>query len=695
MKRFSSHILSTLLFGLGISLPILSLAQPGSPNKDTTSLSLKPVRIDAIRMESTEARTPMAISIIDQSLIQQGNQQLSILESLDPVPGLVALNQENFAQDLRISIRGFGARAAFGIRGVKILVDGIPESTPDGQAQVDNIDMGVIQNIQVIRGPAAGLYGNAAGGVLLLQSEQAPERSMAEGRITFGSYNLQRYQFKTGFRSGKLNALIYGAHTRMDGYREHSEVENTLLNGRFEYTPDSSTRISLLLNYVDSPIANDPGGVDSTLFTDEPRQPRDRNRDFDAGESVRQGRIALIGKHQFSAKSSLQVRGYFLNRDFENKLPFAFGGAVNINRNYAGGGISYQYSSLIGSMPYRLQVGMDIDNQADDRTRFMNNEGVLGDLTFDQRESFLSIGTFAIQELYLTPQINVNLALRFDALRLEATDRFLGDGDESGNLSFDQLNPSLGIVYAPLDRLSLYSNVASSFETPTLSELSANPDGGGGFNPELEAQKAVNYEIGIKGNSGRQFQYTLALFYITVFDELVPYELAAFPDREFYRNAGQSGRAGAELAVQTQLTRHIDASASYTYGDFSYRDYESNGDRFDGNFLPGIPKHMAYAGIRYQHPNGFFTRIWTRHTGSMFANDQNTVETDPFTLVNFRAAWALELPWGIVEPFAGVNNLLNQQYSGNVRINAFGGRFYEGAAGTNVFGGIRVRLEKS
>lgn len=695
MNRFPSRILLLLLIGFGISLPILSRAQPGSSDKDTTSLSLKPVRIDATRMESTQNRTPMAISVIDQSLIQQGNQQLSIHESLDPVPGLVALNQENFAQDLRISIRGFGARAAFGIRGVKILVDGIPESTPDGQAQVDNIDMGVIQNIQVIRGPAAGLYGNAAGGVLLLQSEQAPEHSMAEGRITYGSYNFQRYQLKTGFREGKFNALIYGAHTRSDGYREHSEVENTLLNGRFEYTPDSATSISLLLNYVTSPIANDPGGVDSTQFTDEPRLPRERNREFDAGETVQQGRIALIAKHRISARSSLQLRGYYLNRDFANKLPFAFGGAVNINRNYTGGGISYQYAGAIGSLPYRLRLGMDIDNQADDRTRFMNNEGVVGDLTFDQLESFLSIGTYAIQELYLSPQVNLNLALRFDALRLESEDRFLGNGDESGSLNFDQINPSLGIVYAPVDRLSIYANVASSFETPTLSELSANPDGSGGFNPELEAQKAVNYEIGLKGNAGRKFQYTLALFYITVFDELVPYELAAFPDREFYRNAGQSGRAGAELAVQAQLTRHLDASASYTYGDFSYRDYESNGDRFDGNFLPGIPKHMAYAGLRYQHPSGFFARIWTRHTGSMFANDRNTVETDPFTLVNFRTAWAFDLPWGIVEPFAGINNLFNQQYSGNVRINAFGGRFYEGAAGTNVFGGIRVRLEKS
>lgn len=675
----------------------LALATPHLQAQGTDSSlvrELDSVTISALRLKSRASRTPMAITVIDQATIQRGNQQLSMNESLDPVPGLFALNQENFAQDLRISIRGFGARAAFGIRGVKILVDGIPESTPDGQAQVDNVDMGVIDRMEVIRGPASGLYGNASGGVILLQTEAPPEKFMAEGRMTYGAYNFQRYQIKTGFRAGAFSGLVYGTRTTNEGYRSHSEMQNTLLNGRFHYTPDSASSLTLLLNYVDSPLANDPGGVDSTAAADQPRSARALNETYLAGESVRQGRIALAYEHKLGRSGGLQTRAYYLQRDFENALPFASGGAVGINRQYAGGGISYTHTGTLARLPWRLRAGLDLDYQADDRTRRDNNQGVIGELGFDQLESFRSIGAYLVQELYFTSRFHANLGLRYDALLLKAEDRFLTDGDDSGSLRFNQLNPVIGLLYAAGSQISLYTNVATSFETPTLSELSANPDGGGGFNPELQSQKALNYEIGIKGYLNRRFQYSAALFYINVFDELVPYELQAFPDREFFRNAGKSNRMGAELSAQGRLAKGLQASASYTYGRFTYADYESNGDRFDGNRLPGIPDQMVYAGLSYTHRSGFFARIWARHTGTMYANDANSTQTEGYTLVQVRAAWAITLPWGIIEPFVGVNNLLNEAYPGNLRINAFGGRYYEPGAAIHAFGGLRVRIEK-
>lgn len=678
------YVLCLLIFGLGIHL---SFAQT-----DTTQ-TLPTIEINALRISSSDLRTPFSVTKIEKKDIQEGNQQLSINESLVAVPGLFALNADNFAQDLRVSIRGFGARAAFGIRGVKLLVDGIPESTPDGQAQVDNVDMGLIQNMQILRGPAAGIYGNAAGGVILLQTEEVGKNPFLEARISAGSFNFQKYQLKTGFRKGKFSSLIYGTHTRTDGYRDNSEMESTLLNGRFRYDWDASTSLTLLANYVNSPTANDPGGVDSTSYTDNPQAARQRNVDFGGGESVRQGRIALNFQKKIQDNQELQIRAYHLQRDFDTKLPFGFGGAVSIDRNYTGGGIAYTYTGAIKDKSYRLQTGIDVDYQADDRKRFFNNEGTIGDLTFDQVESFLSAGLYVYQELYLNPEFNINLSLRFDALQLEAEDAFLSNGDDSGSLSFQQVNPMLGFLYAPSNSISFFANIASSFETPTLSELSANPDGGGGFNPGLNPQKARNFEIGMKGQASR-LRYSLSLFYIRVFDELVPYEIAAFPDRDFFRNAGSSNRLGAEIFVHANLAKGLDATASLSFNEFSYRDYQVNEDMFDGNKLPGIPTQVGYFALSYRHASGFYAKSWLSTVGSIYTNDRNSVELAPYSLLNARLAWKFPISWGEIEPFFGANNILDKLYPGNVRINAFGGRFYEAGAGAHVFGGVRVRVGK-
>lgn len=675
-----------LIFGFAFQLSF-------SQTDTTKAKTLPSIQINALRINSSDLRTPFSVTKIEKKDIQEGNQQLSINESLVAVPGLFALNADNFAQDLRVSIRGFGARAAFGIRGVKLLVDGIPESTPDGQAQVDNVDMGIIQNMQILRGPAAGIYGNAAGGVILLQTEDVPKDPFLEARISAGSYNFQKYQLKAGFRTGKFSSLIYGTHTRTDGYRNHSEMENTLLNGRFRYDWDSLTSLTLFANYINSPLANDPGGVDSSSYVDAPRDARQRNVDFGGGESVQQGRVALSFKKQIQDNQQLQIRAYHLQRDFETKLPFGFGGAVSIDRKYSGGGIAYTYTGAIKDKAYRLQTGIDLDYQADDRTRFFNNEGTIGDLTFDQVESFLSAGLYAYQELYLSPEFNINLSLRFDALQLEAKDAFLSNGDDSGSLSFQQINPMFGLLYAPNNSLSFFANIASSFETPTLSELSANPDGGGGFNPNLNPQKARNYEIGVKGQE-RKWKYSLSLFYIQVFDELVPYEIAAFPERDFFRNAGSSNRLGAEFFVQANLAKGLDATGSFSLNEFNYRDYQVNDDIFDDNKLPGIPTQVGYFALSYRHPSGFYAKSWLQTVGAIYTNDRNSVKLEPYSLLNARVAWNFSMPWGELEPFFGVNNIFDKLYPGNVRINAFGGRFYEAGAGAHVFGGVRVRIGK-
>ena len=673
-------------------LPKQHFAQ--TSDKDTLRLQLAPVTLTATRMNIEQERSPLAVSVVGSPLIQQGLQQLSLDESLGRIPGLFALNPDNFSQDLRISIRGFGARAAFGIRGIKLLVDGIPESTPDGQAQVDNLDLGILDRMEVIRGPSAGLYGNAAGGVISLRTEDAPEDLFVQARTSWGSFGFQQYQIKTGQQVGKFNYLIHANHTRTEGFRDQSGMKNTLITAKVRMDLDSLSTLRLLLSYVDSPQADDPGGITADQAAENPMQARDRNVQFNGGETVQQGRVGLVYTRNWQGHHQFQSKVYHTFRDFSNRLPFENGGIVNLDRAFTGGGLSYQYTGALGALPYRLRTGIDIENQRDDRQRFNNLNGIQGEQSLSQLEKFFNLGAYVQQELQLASVFALHASLRFDVVRLEAEDAFLSNGDDSGDLSFERLSPMVGLVYDVSPTSHLYGNLSTSFETPTLSELSANPDGSGGFNGALSPQKALNYEVGWKGTAGGRLAYELALFSIELRDELIPYELEAFPGRTFFRNAGRSRRNGIELSLDYVLAAGLRANVSYTYSDFTYTDFTVDGEALDGNQLPGLPKHAAFVGLRYQTPQGFYGNLQVRHRGALFTNDANTVEESAVSIAQVRAGMHWDLAFGYIEPYAGINNVFDVDYSSNVRINAFGSRFFEPAPGRNYYAGLTLHWGK-
>ncbi len=654
---------------------------------------LQEVEISASRMDGAASKVPAALSIINQTQIQTAQPQLSLNESLPFVPGLFALNPDNFAQDLRVSIRGFGARAAFGIRGIKIMVDGLPETTPDGQSQVDNLDLGILQQMEIIRGPASGLYGNASGGVINVKTETPPGTLFAEARLLAGSYGLQQYQLKTGQQIGAFSYLLHGSHTSLDGYRENSGVKNTLLNGKFNFRLNEGHQFSLILNHVDSPQADDPGGINRAALEADRRQARDANIQYQGGEEVVQSKVGLVYQGQFSPKHSLNARLFYINRDFNNRLPFGFGGIVGIQRAFYGGGFTYQFEQNGEVTNYRLRLGLDWEDQSDDRMRFMNLDGQQGNLTFDQQENFRNLGLYLLQDLSWNDW-TFKLGLRLDAARLEALDRFLSDGDDSGKIELDNFNPIAGVSYYISDALNVYSSFSTSFETPALSELSNNPDGGGGFNEALEPQKAQNYELGLKGRAGNKLKYSLAFFYLDITNELIPFELEDFPGRTFYRNAGSSSRKGLELESNLLITSGLIAQLSYTYSDFQYEDFETDNGNLEGNVTPGIPKHTAAAGLNYLSPGGFFASLQARFVGEMYLNDSNTETDDAYALVNLRVRQSFEFSNWTLEPFFGLNNLFNAFYNSNIRINAFGGRYFEPGAERNVYVGVRVRIGK-
>ncbi|MFN4144642.1 MAG: TonB-dependent receptor family protein [Runella sp.] len=679
-----------LFFGILMSiLGKQTLAQ--APLRDSLWLrQLAPVVVTATRLQINERRLPAALTVIDGSRLQVGQPQLSLFESMGGIAGVFVQNPDNFSQDLRISIRGFGARAAFGIRGIRLVVDGIPESTPDGQADVDNLDVGAMSRLEVLRGPSSGLYGNAAGGVISLQTDHASQMPLAEVQATVGSYGLRSYRFKTGRQRGKWGYVLVASQHQSEGYRARSQMQSAIVNLKLHYDFDSLTRFSLLANYGNSPTANDPGGITLAQVSENRRQAHPNNIRFQAGESVAQGRIGLtfekrMGSHLFF------VRAFGTKRDFANFLAFQAGGAGTINRTFAGLSGQYEFSHTIGALGYRFRTGIEAETQTDLRRRYDNLVGERGRLTFDQAENFRNTAFYVTQELTYQ-KWTLLTGVRLDAIHLRATDAFLTDGDQSGTRQYTRANPTIGTTWEVSPRVSLYSNIGTSFETPTMSELSNNPAGTGGFNPDLAPQAAINYEIGAKIFASRRIRTDVALFNIDVKNELVPFQIAGQAGRVFFKNAGRSLRQGVEVSFNAALAKGLSLFSNYAYAHYTYQQYQTATANLEGKFLPGIPKHTAQAEWRYFSEKGLFGILQWRYASQLFADDANSQTAPAYSLLNLRLGNTFHLKKWTFEPFVGVNNLFNAIYFQNVQINAANGRFFEPAQERFWFGGVKVGL---
>lgn len=652
--------------------------------------AITPVTITATRLSADPQQTPFSVTVLNKNQLQAVQQQLSVHDALATVPGVFVQNPDNFAQDIRISIRGFGARSAFGIRGIRIITDGIPESTPDGQADVDNLDAGALQSMEILKGGSSALYGNAAGGVIYLKTEEPASPPFVEIQVVQGSYGFQRYQGKTGFRRGKLGMFLSAGYNRSEGYRAHAGMSQLVLNNKWVLALSAQTSLRLMLNYGYSPQADDAGGLTAEQVATDRRQARPQNVQFDAGESVRQGRSGLIVEHRIDAQQRLTLRGFVTVRRFDNRLPFQNGGSVEINRLFGGGSIQYELSNQLFHRAYRMQAGFDLDRQRDHRRRFNNEEGRKGAGTFDQHEKFSSIGAYWVHNLQLAEKWALTASTRLDRVRLAVDDRFLDDGDQSDAIPLTRFSPLAGLTLRLNTASSMYINFTSNYETPTLNELSANPTNTGGFNAELQPQRSWGGEWGLKAGFFQKFRLETALFFINLRDEFVPYQLPQFTGRTFYRNAGKSQRKGIEIGIQWNALPTMSFSVNYTYSDFKYTEYLSDNQNFKNNRTPGIPQHNTLGEWRWNSKKGFTVVAQGRRISSFFTNDANTAENDAYTVVTLRGGYRHQFKQWSVEPFFGVSNLLNADYNTNVLINAAGNRFYEPAAGAYYYGGIKL-----
>ncbi len=687
MGRYTSGNRGTPLWFWGI-LVWLSMSLEPLPTayaQENEGAVLPPILVTAPRVETPISDVPAAISVVDTEDIQLGQPTLGLDESLARIPGIFSQNRFNFAQDLRVSIRGFGARAAFGIRGIKILVDGIPATLPDGQSQVDSLDLGSAERVEVMRGPASALYGNAAGGVISITSEEGPETPFVESRITLGEYDLWKMQLKSGGQAGPLNYLVSTSRLEYGGYRERSDTESVVFNGKFRLDIDEASDLTAVINVVDSPQADDPGGLTRASVEDNRRAAAAVNLDHNTGEEVSQQRFGLIYRRDFGDLHDLQVNGYFTARQFRGAIPFR---VIEFDRSFLGGGMQYTYHGDVFGLSSRLTVGIDVQHQSDRRQNFNNVNGEPGEtLRLNQDEDVTSVGPYIQEELDIFDTLTLVLGGRYDNIRFKIDDFLTSNGDQTGSRTFDQVTGRFGLIYRPVPEVHAYINISQSFETPSTTELVNRPDELGGLNPDIEPQKAVNYEIGVKGQALKRLRYEFALFYIDLEDELISFREN---DRTFSRNVGESRRYGVELGLGLQVFEGLRASFAYTYLNAEFDKFLKDGVDLGGNEVPGLPPHQIYGELFYQHASGFYGGLDILYVSDFFVTDENDEENDAYTVANLRLGYEYLWENWLLAPFLGVQNLFDERYNGNTRINAVGRRFFEPAPELNVYGGLNV-----
>lgn len=678
---------SALLPLLLLLLPARAPAQEGDTIPE---MRLDTLAVRVLRTPLPLLRAPYAVSVVAEPEAARARPGLALDEALEAVPGVQVDNRYNYALGERISIRGFGARAQFGVRGVRVLVDGVPATMPDGQTTLNHVDVAALERVEVIRGPASALYGNASGGVVRLVTAAPPAAPLAsEHRVVAGGNGLLRLQSGVGGRSGGFWYRAGASRLRYGGFREHSEADNTLLNAQLGWR-GSRDEVRLVLSGVDYEALN-PGSLsDSLLRADRGQAFRFNLRDR-TGEEGRHGQVGLTWERALGG-GTLEVSGYALARSLENPIPFRF---IDLRRR--AGGARAALSGALGGMLWT--AGAEVDAQRDDRQNYRNEEGSRGALTLDQGERVTGAAGFAQAALPLGGRLTLLGAVRYDRFRFAADDRLPATAqnpDDSGERIMDAWSPTLGVTLAASREVSLYANVATAFETPTTTELANRPDGAGGFNPELEPQRTLSFEVGARARLGGRAALELAAYRAAVEDALIPFEVEALQGRQFFRNAGSAVHRGVEAGARLWIRPGLTGRLAYTWTDARFRDYAVGGEVLDGNRVPGVAPHRLDAVLSWESAAGPFAEVSAEYAAALPVDDRNRFESPAYTLAELRAGWeGARIGRVRATPFVGVGNLFDREYNTSVVVNAFGGRFFEPGPGRTLYAGVGVALGPS
>jgi iron complex outermembrane receptor protein len=686
---------------LGTGLLALIAVRLGA--QDTTATRLPPVVVEVGRgTHGSSLDLPFAVSVQTPDSTRPGQRHLSLDEALWLVPGLTVSNRNNPSQDPRIAIRGFGARSAFGVRGIRVLRDGLPLTLPDGQTPVDYLDLESVGRVEVIRGSASSLYGNAGGGVVDIRtSDPLPVPVSGEVRLWTGAFGSRRIVAKSGGTAGALSYQGNVVRTESDGYRDYSRQRMT--NGFARMSLDGD-RGSYALEWlgVNTPLAQNPGALTRAQFEADPRMADPLSIRKAARKTVIQSQLGLTARRG-GTRGEVEASAYAGTRSLLNPLTF---GIVDVGRATSGGNVRATLPLSLLGMEHRLTAGTELQLQNDLRLNYTNCNDIppltvptatcssltteRGSVTLNQREIISSIGLYVRDELQLGERITLTGAARADAVRFEVKDRLISatNPDDSGHRLLDAMSPMVGLLVRLFPLHSAYANISSAFETPTATELGNQPSGAAGINRELQPQRSTTYEIGVKGVRQSGWQYNAALFATSVHDELIPYDIPGGGGRRFFRNAGRTSRRGVELGTGLTLGA-LDLGGAYTYANYRFVDFTVDTAHYAGNHIPGIPRQTFQATATVRNFFGTFVTEATLADG-MFVSDANLESAPGYAIVNARLVTGASMGLSAAEVTFGAQNLFNTRYVSSVSVNAAGGKFYEPGSQRSIYVGVSL-----
>ncbi len=703
-------------FAFGGACALATFASHAQTSAAPASTQLDPVVISVERSRQTTFDAPAAISAVTRDTIESAGPQVNLSEVLNRVPGISVLNRQNYAQDLQLSIRGFGSRSTFGIRGVRLIVDGIPATMPDGQGQASNVALTSAGRVEVLRGPLAQLYGNAAGGVVQVFTDMDVQQPTTTVSGSVGAYGQNKVGVKFG-AAGPNDAVVLDASTfHTDGYRPHSKAQRDQINGKWQHDVSPDTRFSLIVNSLDQPVSLDPLGLTRAQW----EQGLQANGSQDPRKSVLQQQIGSVFEQRLGDSTQLKARIYFGQRDLDNALsiPLAVqqparhsGGIVVFSRSYQGLGVQLSHSiKFEAGQALRLVGGVDIDASDEDRQGYLNAGGVQGALKRNERNRVDNRDAFAQASFDINPQWTATAGVRSSHVRFRSQDFFTSPGnpailndppnpDDSGSLSFSATSPVLGVSWRAAPELNVYANVGQGFETPTFNELSYRPAPLTGLNTALGASKSRHAEVGAKWKVAEGQRIDAALFDIATRDEIVVDTNVG--GRSTFKNAGKTLRRGIELSHIGQWDETLRSTLSLTLMRARFdEDFISGSGAtpnvFSGYHLPGTSERNLFAELAWAPRGawgGFNAGVEVIRTDKLYVNDLNTDATPAATVLNLRAGLQQTLGEWQFSQLLRVDNAADRNYSGSVIVNEANSRFFEPAMPRNWLVALRAKYE--
>ncbi|HHB9570924.1 TonB-dependent receptor PqqU [Klebsiella pneumoniae] len=681
-------------------LPLIAAAQ--AADEQTMVVTAAPTTV-------SELDTPAAVSVVNGDEMRQAAPRVNLSESLGAVPGLQVQNRQNYAQDLQLSIRGFGSRSTYGVRGLRIYVDGIPATMPDGQGQTSNIDIGSVDTIEVLRGPFSALYGNSSGGVINVTSQTGTQPPTVEASSYYGSFGTWHYGMKAtgavgdGSHAGDVDYTVSTNRFTTHGYRDHSGARKNLANARLGVRINDVSKLTLLLNSVDIK-ANDAGGLTADEWRDNPRQ-SPRGDQYNTRKNTRQTQAGLRYERQLSAQDDLSVMMYAGEREttqFQSiprapqLKPSHAGGVIDLTRHYQGIDTRLTHRGEL-LVPVTLTAGLDYENMSERRKGYENfvmvngapQYGEQGALRRNERNLMWNVDPYLQTQWQLTDKLSLDAGVRYSSVWFDSNDYYItpGNGDDSGDASYHKWLPAGSLKYALTDAWNVYLSAGRGFETPTINELSYRSDNQSGLNFGLNPSTNDTVEIGSKTRIGNGL-FTAALFQTNTDNEIVVDSSSG--GRTSYKNAGKTRRQGMELGLDQQFGESWRLKAAWTWLDATYRTNVCDDASCNGNRIPGIARNMGYASFGYQPEQGWYAGSDIRYMSDIMANDENTAKAPSWTVVGLTTGYKWSYGRMDMDLFGRIDNLFDREYVGSVIVNESNGRYYEPAPGRNY--GIGLNL---